>query len=102
MGRSLSVGLGLIAKIIQNVRFLNISYPQEAQTAFESYGTDLFELPIPDIFYETPDTKSLPTQYSTYDISPTFVENYWQTIMTLLIIFLCILLINPLSAKKKS
>jgi len=76
MGRSLSVGLGLIAKIIQNVRYLNISYPQGAQAAFESYGTDLFELPIPDIFYETPETKSLPSQYSKYNLSSTFLENY--------------------------
>jgi len=88
------VGLGLIAKIIQNVRYLNISYPQEALTAFESYGTDLFQLPIPEMFYETPETKPLPTQYSRYDVSPTFLENYWQTIMMTLISLVCILVIK--------
>ena len=94
MGRSLSVGLGLIAKIIQNVRFLNISYPEEALNAFENYGTDLFELPIPELLYETPDTKTLPTQYSRYDINPTFLENFWQTIMTILISFAFFLVIR--------
>lgn len=102
MGRSLSVGLGLIAKIIQNVRYLNISYPQEALTAFESYGTDLFQLPIPEMFYETPETKSLPTQYSKYDISPTFLENYWQTIMMMLISLACFLVIKFLQLLTKN
>ena len=102
MGRSLSVGLGLIAKIIQNVRFLNISYPAEVLNAFQNYGTDLFELPIPDILYETPETKDLPSQYSRYGISPTFLENYWQTIMTILISLLCFLAIKLLQYLTKS
>jgi len=102
MGRSLSVGLGLIAKIIQNVRYLNISYPQEALTAFESYGTDLFQVPIPEMFYETPETKPLPIQYSKYDISPTFLENYWQTIMLMFFSFACVLSIKFLQYITKS
>ena len=104
MGRSLSVGLGLMAKIIQNVRYLNISYPQETLSAFESYGTDLFELPIPEAFYESPETKDLPSQYSRYDIDPSFLENYWQTITTILISlvgFLMIRLIQYFTRKQK-
>jgi len=94
MGRSLSVGLGLIAKIIQNVRYLNVSYPEEALNAFESYGTDLFELPIPEMLYEPPEAKDLPNIYAKYDISPSFLENYWQTIMTIFISLLCIFIIR--------
>jgi len=94
MGRSMSVGLGLMAKIIQNVRYLNISYPAETLMAFESYGTDLFELPIPGVFYEPPETKGLPSQYSRYDTSPTFLENYWQTMMSILITLGCFLAIR--------
>ena len=94
MGRSLSVGLGLIAKIIQNVRFLDIDYPVETLNAFETYGTDLFELPIPEMFYESPETKELPDQYSRYDVDPSFLENYWQTIMMILITGICFLVIR--------
>ncbi len=85
------MSLGLIAKIIQNVRYLNISYPAEALNAFENYGTDLFELPIPEVFYESPETKDLPSQYSRYEISSTFMENYWQTIIMILISLACFL-----------
>jgi len=100
LGRSLSVGLGLIAKIIQNVRFLDIDYPEEALNAFETYGTELYELPIPEIFYESPETKELPSQYSRYDMNPTFLENYWQTIMTMAVslsVFLAIKVIQFLT-----
>jgi len=94
MGRSLSVGLGLIAKIIQNVRFLDIDYPKEALNAFKTYGTDLFELPIPQALYESPETKELPSQYARYDMEPSFLENYWDTIMTILMTLFCLLVIK--------
>jgi len=102
MGRSLSVGLGLIAKIIQNVRFLNIDYPEEALNAFKTYGTDLFELPIPKGFYESPETKELSSHYARYDMEPSFLENYWGTFMTILISLACFLVIKLLQFLTKS
>jgi len=94
MGRSLSVGLGLLAKIIQNVRFLDIDYPEETLEAFKTYGTDLFELPIPQAFYGSPGTKELHSQYARYDMEPSFLENYWDTIMMMLICLGCFFVIR--------
>jgi len=70
----------LIAKIIQNVRYLNISYSDEAKTCFENYNSELFDFTIPTYFLEGTETKSLAPIYLTYELQPTFLENYLQSI----------------------
>jgi len=81
MGSSASVGLGLIAKIIQNVRYLNISYPQDAESAFQSYGSDLFGFSIPTSFYQGTEMRNLSSRDTKYDLQSSFLENYLQNII---------------------
>jgi len=92
VGSSVSVGLGLIAKVIQNVRYLNISYSQGASAAFENYGSELFDFTIPTYFLEGTKTKSLPEIYEKYNMRPTFLENYLQS---MIMMFICLCLFLP-------
>jgi len=97
IGNTISLRTGLISKIIQNTRYLNLSYSEELLAMFKTFDTNLIDPPSFKTFETHTHSKTLPFVFTLYDLPPNFILNYWQSLMMIIVastVFVVVLLIE--------
>jgi len=107
-GGALAILFGVLHKLIGYIKFLNIDYSDDLETMLESWNSELISvkfLPdLPDNVVNQLDAKTVPPNLSRRNISPAFLENFWEELLFLsiaLISFIAFTLINSTLTKKK-
>jgi len=100
-GSSLSLNFGLVAKILRNVKYLNISVSPDLRQTFLSWKVTSSFLSAPKSWSSQSDSESLPTVFSRYDLESIFLINYWKILilaligLTIFVIFKLLEMHNP-------
>ena len=80
----MSIKLNLISKIVQNIRYLNISYSSKLLDTFQTWDTDIIAINPPDSLQNDIPSKSLPYVFARYDLDPSFLSNFWLSLIMIL------------------
>jgi len=79
-----------LSEMMQYIRYLRIYYPQKLIDLFEELNSNPLSLPIniemPEGFYEKFPDRVLPDVFEYYELDSSFLLNYWDTLVTLVII----------------
>ena len=84
VGCSVAVTFGLISKMIQIIRFMNIGYSSRLKDILLTWGTDILNLNIPRQIDEKIMSHDISSLFSVYGIEPSFLSNFWGMIVILL------------------
>jgi len=84
-GSSMFANLGMITKIVQNIRYMKINVSDELHYAFHAWSADFLIWDIPEDFTSSSESQPLPYVFSQYDMDSRFLVNYWSTLATSLI-----------------
>ena len=84
VGSSVAVTIGLISKLIQYIRFINISYSPQLQDILQTWGTDILNLNIPPQIDRRIVSTGILTLFTKYGVEPSFLSNYWGGMTILL------------------
>ena len=104
VGSALPVGIGMMEKIIQNLRYLDLNYTQDTQSVFLTYSSSLFRLKMPGKFSEDASFKPLMWIYEEYSVAESFLANYWQSLVIIfssLACFVFFVLVELLMGQKR-
>ena len=84
LGSSVPTNFGLVAKILRNTKYLNISVSKDLQMTFNSWkiSTGIFPAPDPG---SLDSQGSLPLVFERYGMKSAFLFNYWKSLMMILI-----------------
>jgi len=91
IGQSLAVGssgptnFGFVAKIVRNIRYLNITVSDELQSAFYTWKTHSSFLGAPQSWSSKQKSDPLPEVFERYQIESSFLINYWRSLIMALI-----------------
>jgi len=77
-GSSLPINFGLVAKIIRNLKYLNVTVSSELQVTFSSWKVSSGFLKAPKSWSLESRSKPLPVVFSRYGLDPVFLINYWK------------------------
>jgi len=84
-----------LSEMMQYIRYLRIGYPQKLIDLFQELNSNPLSLPIeiemPEGFYEKFPDRVLPDVFEYYELDSSFLLNYWDTLVTLVIISICLL-----------
>jgi len=89
VGSSMFANLGMITKIVQNIRFMKINVSDELRAAFNSWSTDFFSWNIPEKLSSLSESEPLPEVFAQYEMDSRFIVNYWATLTQSLIGIVC-------------
>ena len=81
VGRSLFLTTGLISKIIQYTRYLDLIVSNELKQIYQDWNTELFSLGFPDSLSHSLNFKELPFVYARYDMDSAFLANFWSNLL---------------------
>ena len=84
VGCSVAVTFGLISKMIQIIRFMNVGYSSKLKDVLLTWGTDILNLNIPQQIDEKIMSQEINSLFTTYGIEPSFLSNSWGMIVILL------------------
>lgn len=85
IGSSMFANLGLMTKVLQNMRYMNIGVSSDLKNAFKTWSTKVVSLKIPDGLIDSSGSQNLPFTFAQYDVDPIFLVNYWSSLMIALI-----------------
>jgi len=85
VGSSMFANLGMITKIVQNIRFMKIHVSDELSTAFDSWNIDFFSWSIPEKLSSLSESEKLPEVFAQYEMDSRFLVNYWASLAQSLI-----------------
>jgi len=78
-GSSLPFNFGLVAKILRNTKYLNLTVSTELQETFISWKVASGFMSAPESWSsKTGDAKSLPFVFSRYGLASEFLINFWK------------------------
>ena len=102
-GDSTSAGVGSMAKMLQYIKFMDITYPAKVEMMFRqnNNGGGALSLNFTGFLDEFPNTP-LHRKYAFYNVSSSFFVNYWPSFITLSIIMIVILLLLALTSYTKA
>jgi len=86
-GSSLPVNFGLVAKILRNLKYLNVTVSSELQVTFVSWKVNGGFLKAPKSWSSESHSKPLPEVFRRYGLDPVFLINYWKPLIMVLIGF---------------
>ena len=84
MGCSVAVTFGLISKMIQIIRFMNVGYSPKLKDVLLTWGTDVLNLSIPSKIDEKIMSQEINSLFTTYGVEPSFLSNSWGMIVILI------------------
>jgi len=84
-GSSLPINFGLVAKILRNVKYLDVTVSTELQEAFVSWKVNSGFLAAPKSWALKAESKPLPWIFSRYGLASAFLVNYWKPFLMTLI-----------------
>ena len=82
-GRSTFPVNTLISKTVQNTRYMNLTVTEKLAEAYETWGTQMIEWDLPDIFSRLDNFNSLPFLFARYSLDSPFLVNFWSSLMTI-------------------
>ena len=84
LGSSVSLTVGLLSKLIQYIRFLNIQYPARLENVLLTWGTDVLNLNIPTEIDQKIVAYPIPDLFTQYGLEPSFLSNIWGFLIIIL------------------
>jgi len=107
-GSPIGVSASLSGKIFSNIKYLNISYPDELLEAFETWDPNFitlgFQPDIPPSIRDRIVDQPVPYMFSKYEVESSFIINYWQVVSVLVIVaffLLCFRVFEHITLKIK-
>ena len=85
MGCSVVVTFGLISRMIQIIRFMNIGYSPRLKDILLTWNTDILNLSIPQQIDEKIVSQDIHSLFTTYDIQPSYLSNFFGIMVILLV-----------------
>jgi len=82
----------LVSKIVQNIRYIDLSVTDELSEVFSNWGTHLISLDFPNVLSHLAQFKLLPSLFSQYNLESPFLVNIWSQ-MIITFIGLCALVL---------
>ena len=98
-GSSLPINFGLVAKILRNTKYLDITVSSELEETFYSWKVASGFLAAPDSWSLKVNSNPLPDVFGRYDLSPTFLINYWKPLVLTLIGFVLFVIFKGVEIK---
>ena len=86
VGSSLAITFGLISKLVQVIRFINVGYSPQLAGILLTWGTDILNLNIPTKIDQRIVSKDIPWVYTKYGVEASFLSNFWGKMMILSVI----------------
>ena len=80
----MAVTFGLISKMIQMIRFINIDYPYNLRNILTTWGTDIFSISIPQQIDEQIVSRDINAVFTKYSVDPSFLSNFWGVFIILI------------------
>ncbi len=91
-GTSLSISAAVGSKIFTNIKFLNISYPQNLEEALATWRSNFISLGLtpdmPDSISRKIPQGSVPFVFSFREIPSSFLINFWENLGMLLLVII--------------
>ena len=87
VGSSITMRSGFISKLIQDIRFLNISYSSQVEGILQTSRSRFLNLSIPAQIDHNLISKGIPMIYTKYGFKPSFLSNFWKRLIILLCVF---------------
>ena len=84
VGCSIVITFGLLSKMIQVLRFINIDYPYRLEIAFKTWNTNVPNIAIPEQIDEKIVSHDIHPIFTTYGVEPSFLSNFWGVIIIIL------------------
>jgi len=84
-GSSLPINFGLAAKIVRNLKYLNVTVSEELQETFMSWKVASGFLSAPKSWKSKYESKPLPGVFRRYGLDAVFLMNYWKPLVMTLI-----------------
>jgi len=81
VGNSMFANLGLITKLVQNIRYMELNVSNELDNAFKSWESDILAWQIPGKLSSMSESEDLPFVFARYDLDSRFLVNYWFTLV---------------------
>jgi len=79
------MNFGLVAKILRNVRYLDLTVSYELQETYYSWKTTSNFLKAPGSWKTKSESKELPYVFRQYALEPVFLINFWRPLLMTLI-----------------
>ena len=83
IGSSVALSLGLISKLIQVIRFINVGYSPQLSEILTTWGTDVLNVNIPSQINKQIVAGDIPSIFTDFGVEPSFLSNIWGTLITL-------------------
>jgi len=80
-GSSLPINFGLVAKLLKNIKYLDVTVSSELQEAFFTWKVTSSFLTAPTSWSEKSQSKALPAVFSQYGLESIFIINYWKPLI---------------------
>jgi len=85
-----SVFLRGLSKMLEYLKYIDVNYPTKLQLMLLSQDSDPasldFETNMPQSLQDKFEARTLPSLFEYYQVEPTFLINYWKTLITMIII----------------
>jgi len=103
-GSSLPLNFGLVAKILRNVKYLNISVSPELLQTFFSWKVASGALSAPKSWSSKSVSEPLPLVFERYGLQPVFIINYFKPLLMTLVglFFFVIFKVMEINLSKKN
>ena len=83
-----SMSMGALTKMLQYIKFLNITYPPKLQVMFmHQESNSSFNAKVANKLSESFINRPLPDRFGYYHMKSNFIVNFWQSLVILLAIF---------------
>lgn len=105
IGSSLPTNFGLVAKILRNIKYLNVTVSDELNEVFTSWKISSGFIDYPESWGDESDSGSLPGVFVRYNVRALFLLNYWKSFVMILIgvsVFTPFKLLEIIPCSKKS
>lgn len=81
VGNSIALTLGLVSKLIQCIRFLDVKYSSNLQEALHTWGTDMFNLNLPQQIDNQIVSQDVSILFTGNGVEAAFLSNFWDTMV---------------------
>ena len=86
----MAIFTGLLFKLIGYIKYLDITYPNNLEQAFQKWQSDIIPSVFPEMSQKTKnklEAKSISAVYLERKVAPAFLENFWFSMLNLLVSF---------------
>jgi len=101
-GSSVPFNFGLVAKLLRNTRYLNISVSLELQKTFYSWKTNSSLISVPSSWNSYLKADPLPFDFERYGLESAFLINYWKNFVLVMAGGICFLICKILEMSASS